>query len=241
MVLSCLVLATLHVSAATNTDKDAAWYVQFINGIARPMYFFAWPTATYERVSLGSITNVSNGANVTIILHGISAFSDGPLWTELNIKFRNGEITDMGWGDHNALLFPPGASMVGFGEILSELNKELSAPSRGTPPQTLGAKFKVGNKCGRTLKLAIHYLDSSDQWQSDGWWKFVANEFSYLKLPNGNFATSKNRVFYFYAETEDKQIEWSGGDYSSVYSGRSLNMRKMEDNEGDLDLVLTCN
>ena len=76
IVIAFLVVAgTSSLSAQPAADR--AWYERLVDGVAGLAYNIAWPTATYERVTFGSLRPVSGGADVTFRLHGKSAFAEG--------------------------------------------------------------------------------------------------------------------------------------------------------------------
>ena len=78
-----------------------------VRALAGTLFTFAWPTAEYDTLSFGHLHQVDHGFSVPIVLHGISAFSGGPLWVELVVELRNGEVTDIRVGNNNAIIAPP--------------------------------------------------------------------------------------------------------------------------------------
>jgi hypothetical protein len=125
--LSILAIVPSIAQAQNNSpDRDLAWYQKFVNAVGETVYFFAWPTATYERVSFQGFTRVADGADAKLRVHGISAIGGGPLWTDVVIEVRNGRIHNLYWGENNALLFKPGESIKKLGEVLKELNRQYN-------------------------------------------------------------------------------------------------------------------
>ncbi|GAB4541261.1 MAG: hypothetical protein Tsb0014_33020 [Pleurocapsa sp.] len=97
-------------------------------------------------------------------------------------------------------------------------------------------RFHVKNSCDRTVAIALRYLDTNNNWVSNGWWTIKPGKSTYLGK-----AFSNNSIFYFYAETakSSNKIKWAGNE-NKVLNGRTLPMRKANDTEGDLNLNLTC-
>jgi hypothetical protein len=113
-------------------DDDRSVYREFVDGIGETVFFFAWPTAQYERVSFQGFRDASGGADVLFRVHGRSAFSDGPLWVDVVLELRNGEVRDLRFGNHNALLAAPGETMRALGEALQELTTQYQASAGGS-------------------------------------------------------------------------------------------------------------
>lgn len=129
LVLILLVLfsssfSTTQAWAQRNRDDDVSWYKEFVDAIGGTLYFVAWPTATYERVSFEGLSRTYGGVDIKIKLHGRSAFDDSSLWTEVVVEVRGGEVTDIKWGRNNAIIAQPGETMGAIVELLAELNKE---------------------------------------------------------------------------------------------------------------------
>lgn len=102
------------------------------------------------------------------------------------------------------------------------------------------------NKCKFPVRLALRYLQPSDEWITDGWWSVDANKSAYLLSDNNKRIRSNNSIFYYFAEiTTDphKNYTWSG-DEEREFRGRALPMRKTTlstDSDGDYELSITCN
>jgi uncharacterized membrane protein len=211
-------------------------YRGFVDSVAESLFFLAWPTATYESVEFGDVEFLSSGADVSFRLHGKSSFDDGPLWVDVVIEVRNGEITDLRWGRNNAVLAQPGSTIKALAEELDRINNERSRSQASSTAAGLGYQFT--NRCSRSVELAIHYMDTSGRWQTEGWWTFAPGESASLNNNAGRL-TSNKATWYFYARTSDNAWEWRG-DNRFTLNGTSLGMREMTDTEGDSEWYVSC-
>jgi hypothetical protein len=127
-----VVLAFQLVTGGTASAQEdgSAKYQKLGASIGKILYFFAWPTATYESATVGGIARAASGLNVVFWLHGKSAFDDGYLWTHVVLLIRNWQIVDLKRGRNNAALMAPGATMKAMGEALNELNNEVARTQR---------------------------------------------------------------------------------------------------------------
>ena len=105
----------------------------------------------------------------------------------------------------------------------------------------------VENECSKTVKVALRYKNANtDQWESECWYNLTPGRSTYL-ASGGDRLMTKNKIWYYYAESLDGQDVWSGygsdGSVNRSCNGRSLNMKRMNyvDSDGDLTLRLTCN
>lgn len=134
--LAVLILCALWgggLASAQSNDDGAGWQ-KFVDGVGAAVYKFAWPTATYQSVGFEGISRTADGVDVKIRVRGISAFDDGPLWTDVILQVRNGKIDDIRWGANNAVLAAPGETMKALGALLVELNKEYGRDHPATAP-----------------------------------------------------------------------------------------------------------
>ena len=215
----------------------------FVDSIAATVYAFAWPTATYESVTFGSATAIDDGVLVSFRLHGKSAFDDGPLWVDVLIEIKHGEVTDLRWGRNNAILAAPGSTMKALGEMLTELNKGHRQPGATpmTPGVSSGDQFRFTNNCSHPVQLAIRYKSTTRGWRTAGWWSFAPGETGKLSAENGELLRSTNAIWYYYAETTDSAgFKWSGDNAVKV-GARELRMKKMTEERGDSAWTITCN
>jgi uncharacterized membrane protein len=227
-------------SSRLPAQETRSGYQQFIDSVAKSLYFLAWPTATYESVEFDDVEFVPSGADVSFRLHGRSGFNDGPLWVDVVIEVRNGQITDLHWGRNNAILAQPGTTIKALAEELDRINREnsgSSSPSLHSAPAA-GYGYRFSNRCSRSVELAIHYLDSTGTWKTEGWWAFGPGESAFL-TDDGRRLTSKNATWYYYARTTDNAWEWSGKNNFTV-NGKVFGMREMSDTEGDSEWFVTC-
>jgi tetratricopeptide (TPR) repeat protein len=220
-------------------------YKDFIDGVGEMLYFLAWPSAAYESVSFGGVSAAYGGADVKVMLHGKSFFSEEPLWTEVVVQFRDGKVRDVKWGRNNARLAQPGSTVTALGEALVELNAEYersqgnSGFQGGSSGSSYGYHFT--NSCGHPLRLAIRYTVGNDHWETKGWWEFKPGKASYL-VSEGKKILANNAVWYFYAETTDgSHLAWTGEATTASLNGKKFKMKRLEDKHGDSNWTVTCN
>jgi hypothetical protein len=137
--LLLLCASCLGTGAAHADERQDRQLQSFADGVGELLYFFAWPTAKYRRLSFDGATKREGGVDLKLTLHGISAFDDDALWTELVLEIRHGRVSDIRWGRNNAVLFRPGETMVAMGQALAELSREYqrsngAAPEASPPP-----------------------------------------------------------------------------------------------------------
>ena len=73
----------------------------------------------------------------------------------------------------------------------------LAAPSWASTPVDLA------NRSGETISVALHYLNTQDQWVTEGWWILKPGEVSRLDL------NTENKYLYVYGEG-DGDLVWDG-------------------------------
>jgi uncharacterized membrane protein len=215
---------------------DESTYRGFVDSVAKSLFFLAWPTATYESVEFGDVDFVSSGADVSFRLHGKSAFDDSSLWVDVVIEVRNGDIADLRWGRNNAILSQPGSTIKAMAEELARINNEQSGSQ--TSSTAAGFGYRFNNRCSISVELAIHYMDTSGRWQTEGWWVFAPGESAFLTNDAGRL-TSNKATWYFYARTSDNAWEWRG-DNRFTLNGTPLGMREVTDTEGDSEWYVSC-
>ncbi|HSG41245.1 MAG TPA: DUF1036 domain-containing protein [Thermoanaerobaculia bacterium] len=239
----CIVLLLFSTAVLWGKEDSQGSYKKFVESIGKGIYFLAWPTAAYERASFGGVSFTTNGVDVSFRLHGKSGINGGPLWVDVIVEIRAGKISDLRWGDNNAILAPPGSTMKAMEEILAELNREYSQSQGGGSQQSVtsqGYRYYFLNSCNRAVTLAIHYKDVAETWRTVGWWTFAPGEGSYL-LASGSYPLRSNSaVWYYYAETTDGSgLRWVGN-FPVSFNGRNLRMQEMNDKEGDSEWSITC-
>ena len=102
-----------------------------------------------------------------------------------------------------------------------------------------GNYFKFANNCNLPVRLAIRYKNMEDRWVSRGWWSFDPGESAFL-TSNGNRLTSRNSIWYYYAEiTDNSGRSWSG-DHRVSFRGKTLYMRRRQDDKGDNNWGISC-
>ena len=85
----------------------------------------------------------------------------------------------------------------------------LTAIASLTLTSTGNAEFRVCNKAGAQLDVAIGYENGRQGWISEGWWTLKVGECTVVLSGNLN-----NRYYYVYAENGDGG-EWNGEDSKS--------------------------
>jgi len=130
-ILMASVFITATTSGFSQTVDDESRIRKFVNGAGEMLYFFAWPSATYQSVNFNDFSREPGGFDASITLHGTSAIDGGDLWTKLVLEARDGKISNIRWGENNAILFKPGESVAAFGKLLVELNKQYAESNSG--------------------------------------------------------------------------------------------------------------
>ena len=110
-----------------------------------------------------------------------------------------------------------------------------------------GRNIYLKNDCHKTIQVAIRFKDpASSQWVSRCWYQLNAGQGFYTLGDDGRRVGTRNKIWYFYAESLDGSALWHGAglDGSIVRScrGRSLSMRELSyvSSDDDLYLSLTC-
>jgi hypothetical protein len=132
VIASLLVAFLLGGHAWAQSDSDKAWYERFTDSVAKTVFFYAWPTDTYDSVEFGSVGLQKGGADVTFVIHGTS-WLEGKVWTEVVLEIRNGEISNLRWGRYHALI-PPGTTLTKLGQAVSSLAAEYDKQRAQTAP-----------------------------------------------------------------------------------------------------------
>lgn len=155
--------ATLYLNSTNALSENTSWYKEFVNSVGEILYAAAWPTATYESVSFEGVENIQGNIYLKIKLYGRSAFDDSSLWTEVIVKIQNGEIKDVYWGKHNAIIAKPGETVAAFGQLISDLNKKYEKSTRtGSTTYRLTC---IINKTGN--KIYYKYKWGDNAWNND--------------------------------------------------------------------------
>jgi len=126
-------------------------------------------------------------------------------------------------------------SIDGYQSQINSLNAQLSPGSVGK-----GYSYHFTNKCKYPVRLAIHFVNLNNNWQTEGWWNIKAGGKTYLADSNNVRLKSNKSIWYFYAETTDgSKLSWTG-DKRVSFRDRSLKMYKMEDSTGDSEWYTDC-
>ena len=127
LLVVALLVAFVTPRAAHADDDD--WH-RFVEGVAALTFKLAWPTAGYESWEWGGVRAVGDDRYAVVFrLHGRSAFGGGPLWVDVvtvvaGTDLENLRIENVQFGENNAVLMPPGATVRSLGAALVELNAE---------------------------------------------------------------------------------------------------------------------
>jgi len=153
-ITAVLLIVAFTAVLPAQTPPGRAWYERLVDGIAALVYNVAWPTATYERVTFGSLRPVANGADVTFRLHGKSALADGDLWLDVIMKVRSGEITGLEWGDYNGF-FPPGLTTGTLLGAVNEVTKPSPTRPAASPTSAAVAVACIDNRTNGTVNFKL--------------------------------------------------------------------------------------
>lgn len=176
LFLAAVWLLVLASGLFGQTRTDESGYRSFVNSIGKLMFFYAWPSDTYDHVEMGDIRWAENGADVSVVLYGKS-WLEGRVWTEVVASIRNGSVTDIRFGRNNGMV-PPGATMGALGGLLKSLNDEYQRqhpqqqagvattprPTPRVPAAPVRETSGVGVLClNNTTSAAIGYAVPSEQ------------------------------------------------------------------------------
>jgi hypothetical protein len=153
------------VTAFAQPSSDEAGYRQLLTGLGKTLYFFAWPTDTYDHMEFGHIERRPGGADVYVVLYG-NSWLEGNLWTEVVTEIRNGSVSDMRFGRYSSkALIKPGSTIQAWGEVLVELNQELkrqqarqnnlSSPAQPSPSENALSAICVKNPTDDAITYAL--------------------------------------------------------------------------------------
>lgn len=152
-----LFLVTSLLPASPIVADDKSFVESFIEGMGTVLFGAAWPTATYQHMKIGDIERTRGGGwDIGLQLRGTSAW-DNPLYVNLVVTLRNGEIERIRWGKHNGAV-PPGWTWSAVGEMLEEVNsKTPAAPSAasGLVTQT----WTISDACADGSGLRVRFFD----------------------------------------------------------------------------------
>lgn len=171
-------------NAPTKAQRDGL--LSLIDGAAKTIYFFAWPTATYKTWSLHSVEPVPGGFDVVITLDGRSGIDDSDLWLQLKVGIRGNGIphcdgqTNCTVVSHNAFWVAPFVTSRATIEMAAAVAKsaaEQSAhdravaqnnanPQTATRVQSTGSQVVAACLSNTTDALITLYFRSGDSdWQ----------------------------------------------------------------------------
>lgn len=215
-----------------------------VHDMGKALFFWAWPTADYDSLTFGGVTQLSDGGiAVSLVLHGRSGVDGGHLWTEVVLDLADGRVRQLHWGRNDAVIAQPGSTIKAMGEVLANLTDEYQK-ARSAQSQTaqsrseIAGRIRVLNACHAPLRLAIAYVALDGQWKKVGWWSFEPGQGDYLTLASHAPVRSAGKKWYFYAQ-DDQKRRWHG-DFDVTVGQRTVPMQERVDQPGDDELMLTC-
>lgn len=103
-----------------------------------------------------------------------------------------------------------------------------------------GFLYRFTNNCRHEIRLAVHYRNMDGDWVTRGWWIFEPGETSVLREARGRIR-SMNQNWYYYAEcTGSRRCHWTGDDVQVRLRGRTLDMIRRTDRQGDNEWAIRC-
>jgi hypothetical protein len=105
--------------------------------------------------------------------------------------------------------------------------------------------IKVGfeNKCCKEIRVAVMIYTPGGSYETYGWYTYKPYETVSNLLYNGLYLTTPDDYpIYYYAESTDGTLKWSGDDVKVALKGETLNMRKKvpDVKDGNYYVALTC-
>lgn len=99
----------------------------------------------------------------------------------------------------------------------------VDIPDGPSTPAPSYYKLKLHNACNRSIRTAIHYRETNNNWTTEGWWVIKPGDTAYV-------ADTKNRIYYTYAETTtaNNQLTWTGPHQWNVNGNRTVGFKKSE-------------
>jgi hypothetical protein len=231
-------------AASAQEDREAR---SFIDRIAAPVFKCAWFTATYESVSVKSLTPVTGGFDATLRMSGKSGLNDGPLRLDIVFMLRDGRLHDVRVIEHNAVI-PPFTTCKAIGSMIASLAESYAQSASSSSPRPLPSSFvlQVANDCHLPIKVWLRYRAASGEWFTNGPWTLDPSYRNHLLEGAAGSAplTVTSRIVDSYAEPDmpDPPIVWSGQTKVS-FKGEVLPMRTdtlTGDTPGSLILSRHC-
>lgn len=196
-----------------------------------------WPTATYVDYEFFEVNHSEK--YVIVQMNGTSFWSDGKLNMRIKVAFNsNFGIDNVKVIKHNALIMEPFKTLELLNEVIKNSNS-FSNSSSANPAYNSGNSIRVMNECHKSIRIAIRYKKITDDWVSSGWWE-ISQSKGIILYSNDKPLQTKNSVLYYFAESYDKEIVWKGSGNSKYLDGKKLEMRRVHDNRGDIDITLAC-
>jgi hypothetical protein len=114
-------------------DRDAQKAESFIESVAKTIYYFAWPSATFKSVQFAGFARDGSNLIIQATFFGTGLLGDSP-WVKLGLVVNKDGIQDVRVMDHHESLLGPFEASKTLGQLVAELAKESSRPSPSVTP-----------------------------------------------------------------------------------------------------------
>ena len=173
LILFVSLIALSSQLGAQQQDREVQQAQSFIQSVAKTIYYFAWPTATYRSVRFAGFDRDGNNLIIQAVFSGEGLFGD-TAWVKLGLVVNSNGIQDLRIIDHHELFVGPFETSKTVGGLLLELAKESSQPSRpavqasspgtrvyppSSPAVTFGATCVI-NETTTALKFQYRWGDA---------------------------------------------------------------------------------
>jgi hypothetical protein len=130
-IISCALCLPLW---SQQDDRDAQKAESFIESVAKTIYYFAWPSATFKSVRFAGFARDGNNLIIQGTFSGVGFFGDTP-WVKLGLVVNKDGIEDVRVMDHQELFLGPFEASKTLGQLVTELSKESSRPRPPVTPE----------------------------------------------------------------------------------------------------------
>lgn len=229
-VIFILVFCLMHVTVAraSNGYNEDSWYTKFVNSIGQSIYYLAWPTASYRGIQLQNVIKKNGRIYYVVAVYGLSGFDQSSLWSQVVLETYNGEISDLRWGDHNALISPPGQTIATLGEALKEINRSNKIRSQKNNIYHVAC---LKNDSGNSVNFKIKW--GAGEWESvvvkDGYYYSFSNQLNknlYIEFDN-DYSTGYQITKYKLPTFKSRKKSCDGiNNYKFNSEGSKLNLYK---------------
>ena len=133
------------------------WYETSRTALGKALFAAAWPTAEYQGISYQGLTPArGGGVDLTLRVWGHS-WLEGQIWTDVIISFRDRTISDLKFGRHSDVFFPPGTTL---NAALQVLRDQLRGSE--SSPQPIWATVCIRNSASIAINYEIAWGDRSE-------------------------------------------------------------------------------